>query len=76
MFEDISNYLHIDVIWFFMTTVKENCYRLLDESLPEQFTKSKRLVTSIMFMAAVAQLHYNFHRKKLFGEKIGKNPFA
>lgn len=74
-FESMMNYIHIDEKWFYMTKINENFYLLPDESPPDRTTKSKRFITKVMFLAAVARPRYDHHRKQVFDGKIGIWPF-
>ncbi|TBU00089.1 hypothetical protein CWI36_1747p0010 [Hamiltosporidium magnivora] len=49
---------------------------MLNEEKPERNCKSKRFITKIMFMAAVARPRYDAHRKLYFDGKIGIWPFV
>eukprot|EP00171_Calliarthron_tuberculosum_P006753 IDg6753t1 len=59
-----------------MTKIKEKYYLLLDEKPPERSTKSKRFITKVMFLAAVARPRYDFAKKRMFDGKIGIWPFV
>ena len=59
-----------------MTRIKENYYLLPNETQPERMTKSKRFITKVMFMAAVARPRFDFNKKHLFDGKIGIWPFV
>ena len=76
IFMDMMDYVHIDQKWFFMTKIKENYYLLPNETQPERMTKSKRFITKVMFMAAVARPRFDFTKKHLFDGKIGIWPFV
>ena len=75
IFMDMMEYVHLDEKWFFMTKIKENYYLLPDETQPEWSTKSKRFITKVMFMAAVACPQFDFNKKHLLDAKIGIWPF-
>ena len=49
---------------------------MLNEEEPERNCKSKRFITKVMFMAAVARPRYDSHRKHYFDGKIGIWPFV
>ncbi|GJQ66340.1 hypothetical protein Trydic_g4383 [Trypoxylus dichotomus] len=65
------DYVRIDEKWFYLSQVKT-----LDEAEPERHCKSKRFITKVMFMAAVARPRYDSARKQYFTGKIGLWPFA
>ncbi len=75
-FNHMLNYVHIDEKWFYMTKIKDTYYLLPDEDPPERHCKSKRFITKVMFMAAVARPRYDHHRKHRFDGKIGIWPFT
>ena len=70
------DYIHIDEKWFYITKQKSNYYLIPDEQAPIGACKSKRYITKVMFMAAVARPRYDYHRKKNFDGKIGIWPFV
>jgi len=74
-FEDLFNYVHIDEKWFYLTKEKRSYYVTLDEELPERTCKSKRFISKVMFMAAVARPRYDHAKKQYFDGKIGLWPF-
>lgn len=59
----MHHYLHIDEKWFYLLQVKRPYYIMLDEAEHEKHYKSKRFITNVMFMAAVARPHYDCARK-------------
>ncbi|KAF0707394.1 hypothetical protein AaE_013625, partial [Aphanomyces astaci] len=75
IFSNMYNYVHVDEKWFFFTTVKKRFYAYSDEVLPLRSLKSKRFITKVMFLAAVARPRYDFHKKSYFDGKLGIWPF-
>ena len=69
------DHVHIDEKWFYITKVKKKYYLLFDEEPPERSTKSKRYITKVMFMAAVARPQWDPNRGCYFDCKIGIWPF-
>ena len=69
-------YVHIDEKWFYITKQNTGYYLVPGEPDPIRTCKSKRFVTKVMFMAAVARPRYDHHRNKMFDGKIGIWPFA
>ncbi|GJQ67459.1 hypothetical protein Trydic_g8303 [Trypoxylus dichotomus] len=61
--------MHIDEKWFYLLQVNIT----LDEAEPESHCKSKRFITKVMFMAAVARPRA---RKQYFNDKIESWPFV
>ncbi|KAF0706140.1 hypothetical protein AaE_014255 [Aphanomyces astaci] len=76
IFGNMNNFVHVDEKWFFLTTVKKRYYLYEDEVLPTRFLKSKRFITKVMFLAAVARPCYDHHKKCHFDGKIGVWPFV
>ncbi|ETV65070.1 hypothetical protein H257_18119, partial [Aphanomyces astaci] len=76
IFDSMHAHVHVDEIWFFLTTVKKRYYAYEDEDLPTRQLKSKRYITKVMFLAAVARPRYDYHNKCIFDGKIGVWPFV
>ena len=76
IFCDMYDYVHIDEKWFYITETKKSYYLLADEEPPERSCKSKRFITKVMFMAAVARPQYDSHRKCYFDGRVGIWPFV
>lgn len=54
-FQPDFNTIHVDEKWFFQTSVVRNVLMAPDEEAPHRQTQSKRFITKIMFMCAVAR---------------------
>ncbi|KAK9664370.1 hypothetical protein RND81_14G036800 [Saponaria officinalis] len=67
--------VHIDEKHFYMTRTTTKYYLLPNEPKPHRTCQSKRFITKIMFMAAVARPRYNEDGDVLFDGKIGIFPF-
>ncbi|KAK9705788.1 hypothetical protein RND81_07G081800 [Saponaria officinalis] len=76
VFKDMYNVVHLDEKWFFMTNTTEKYYLLPDEMEPHRTCKSKRFITKVMFMAAVARPIFSNQGSVLFDGKIGIFPFT
>ncbi|TBU10197.1 hypothetical protein CWI38_1948p0010, partial [Hamiltosporidium tvaerminnensis] len=76
LFDDLYDYVHIYEKWFYLTKVKRSYYLMLNDEKPKRNCKSKRFITKIMFMAALALPRYDAHRKLYFDRKIGIWPFV
>ncbi|ETV78383.1 hypothetical protein H257_07943 [Aphanomyces astaci] len=76
VFADMNSYIHVDEKWFFLTKVKRKFYAYSDEVVPASRVKSKRFITKVMFLAAVARPRYDFQKKSMFDGKIGIWPFV
>lgn len=59
IFKNMYNSVHIDEKWFFMTKEAERYYLLPEEHEPLRTCKSKRFITKVMFLAAVARPRYD-----------------
>lgn len=70
LFKDMLNYIHIDEKWFHLTQINQRLYLLPDEKVPSRICKSKRFISKVMFMAAVARPRYDSAKKQYFDEKI------
>lgn len=75
-FDDMQNVVHIDEKWFNLTRIKNTYYMAPDEKPPERKAKSKRFITKVMFLAAVARPRYYHGSKTYFDGKIGIWPFV
>ncbi|XP_074315028.1 uncharacterized protein LOC141651206 [Silene latifolia] len=75
-FLDMYYVVHIDEKWFFMTRCSQKYYLLPDEMEPQRTCKSKRFITKIMFMGAVARPVISKDGTVLFDGKIGIFPFS
>lgn len=73
---DLFDRIHMDGKWFYMTRVKRNFYVCLDDERPHRERKSKRFITKVMFMAAVARFLWDTNIVCVFDGKIGIQPFV
>lgn len=69
-FVDDFNTIHVDEKWFFQTTVVRKVIGAPDEVVPHRQVQSKRFITKVMFMCAVARPRNDFDGK------IGIWPFT
>ncbi|XP_074304590.1 uncharacterized protein LOC141639336 [Silene latifolia] len=76
MFKDMGCIIHIDEKWFYMTNPMCRYYIGSNEALPYRSCKSKRYITKVMFLAAVARPTYKENGEVLFDGKIGIWPFT
>jgi hypothetical protein len=76
LFHDMMDKVHIDEKWFYITKTKRNYYVLDNEPLPERQVKSKKFVTKVMFMAALARPRFDRGRRRMFDGKLGIWPFV
>jgi hypothetical protein len=73
-FDPMYDRIHVDEKWFYMTKVKQTYYIWHDETAPLRSTKSKRFITKVLFLCAVARPRYDHHRKQMFDGKLGLWP--
>jgi hypothetical protein len=76
VFQDMMNIVHIDEKWFYMTETTKRVYLAADENEPHRTCKSKRFITKVMFMAAVARPRYDRSQNQWFSGKLGIFPFV
>ncbi|KAF0703908.1 hypothetical protein AaE_015205 [Aphanomyces astaci] len=76
VFDDMHNVVHVDEKWFYLTRVKGKFYVYDDEVLPDRQAKSKRFITKIMFLCAVARPRFDVWRNRMFDGRIGMWPFV
>lgn len=75
-FSEMMDVVHIDEKWFYITTISKTFYVSLDEPVPHRQCKSKRFITKVMFMAAVARPRWDPSKNEYFDGKIGIWPFT
>ena len=73
---DPYNRIHVDEKWFYITKIKNNYYLLPDEEPPERPVKSKRFITKVMFLAAVAMPRFDDNQNCTFSGLLGIWPFV
>ncbi|XP_074288192.1 uncharacterized protein LOC141613358 [Silene latifolia] len=74
-FKDMSCQIHIDEKWFYLATTTDTYYIVPGEEEPYHSCQSKRYITKVMFMCAVARPVYGENGDLLFDGKIGVWPF-
>lgn len=75
-FHDFYDTIHIDEKWFYLTQTQRSYYLLPEEEGPHRTCKSKRFITKIMFLAAVARPRWDPKKKQWFDGKLGLWPFV
>ncbi|ETV69461.1 hypothetical protein H257_14831 [Aphanomyces astaci] len=75
-FDAMYNQVYIDEKWFFLTQVKRTFYVYEDDELAHRAAKSKRFITKVMFLAAVARPRYDPRLRQEFDGKLGIWPFV
>ena len=58
-FNEMFDVVHIDEKWFYQTKESERYYLLPEESDPIRTCKSKRFITKVMFLEAVARPRFD-----------------
>ncbi|KAK9714312.1 hypothetical protein RND81_06G085800 [Saponaria officinalis] len=75
-FAEMSNIIHMDEKWFYITYDGHKLYVVDGEELPYRSCQSKRYITKVMFMCAVSRPLYSEDGELLFDGKIGMFPFT
>ncbi|XP_074314892.1 uncharacterized protein LOC141651065 [Silene latifolia] len=75
IFDEMSNTIHMDEKWFFITSDNECVYIVEGEEPPYRSCQSKRFLTKVMFMSAVSRPIYGADGELIFDGKIGMFPF-
>ncbi|KAI3511819.1 hypothetical protein L1887_18977 [Cichorium endivia] len=75
-FHDMFNVVHIDEKWFYMSKPSRRYYLLPGEDEPLRTCQSKKFITKVMFLAAVARPRFNASGDEIFSGKIGIYPFT
>ncbi|KAF0774582.1 hypothetical protein AaE_001718, partial [Aphanomyces astaci] len=73
---EMLNYVHLDEKWFYLTRQDQKYYLVPGESEPDRKCKSKRYITKVMFVAAVARPRYLEDTCEWWDGKIGLWPFT
>ncbi|KAF0714687.1 Aste57867_3751 [Aphanomyces stellatus] len=76
VFVNMYDQVHVDEKWFFITKVNRKFYVYDDEEVALRAAKSKKFITKVMFLAAVARPRHDTHRNCAFDGKIGMWPFV
>ncbi|XP_074298008.1 uncharacterized protein LOC141628807 [Silene latifolia] len=71
----MSQQVHMDEKWFYMTRTTERYYIILEEDVQYRACQSKRFKTKVMFMCAVSRPVYGDNGEMIFDGKIGIFPF-
>ncbi|ETV71867.1 hypothetical protein H257_13000 [Aphanomyces astaci] len=65
------DYVHVDEKWFHATPIRSRFYLLPGEEPPHRSTQSKRFITKVMFLSAVARPLWDNAKSEWFDGKIG-----
>ncbi|ETV79736.1 hypothetical protein H257_06974 [Aphanomyces astaci] len=66
----------LDVKWFYITEVNRSFYLWHDEPVPQRKAQSKRHITKVMFLCAVARPRHNYWHHVMWDGKVGLSPFV
>jgi len=72
----MDNIVHIDEKWFYLCRIKNSYYLAKDEPIPYRSVRSKRFISKVMFLTAVARPRYDYKTRKIWDGKIGIWPFT
>ncbi|XP_021850422.1 uncharacterized protein [Spinacia oleracea] len=75
-FNHMYNIIHLDEKWFYMTKGTQRYYLLPNDLGPYRSCKSKRFITKVMFLCAVARPRFNANGECIFDGKVGMFPFV
>ncbi|XP_074304624.1 uncharacterized protein LOC141639375 [Silene latifolia] len=75
IFDEMSNTIHMDEKWFFITSDNEKVYIVEGEEPPYRSYQLKRFITKVMFMCAVTRPIFGADGELIFDGKIGMFPF-
>ncbi|KAH9143602.1 hypothetical protein AeRB84_012395 [Aphanomyces euteiches] len=73
---DMHEYVHLDEKWFYLTRETKTFYLVPGERGPERKCKSKRFITKVMFLSAVARPRYIEDTGLWWDGKVGTWPFV
>ncbi|KAF0715306.1 Aste57867_3474 [Aphanomyces stellatus] len=74
--KEMEDVVHLDEKWFYITKVKRTFYLVPGEKVPKRKCKSKRFITKVMFLSAVARPRYDEVTGLWWNGKIGTWPFT
>lgn len=72
----MSNIIHIDEKWFYMTKKSKSYYLLPEEEDPLRTCQSKNFIGKVMFLVALARPRFDDEGKEIFSGKIGVFPLV
>jgi hypothetical protein len=75
-FSSMMDVIHIDEKWFYISKNTRRIFLTPDEREPYRATKSKRFMTKVMFLCAVARPRWDSGRNQTFSGKIGIWPIV
>jgi hypothetical protein len=75
-FREMYDTIHVDEKWFYLTKTTVKYYLAKGEPEPHRTCKSKRFITKVMFLAAVARPRWDSSRNQWFDGRLGIWPFV
>lgn len=75
-FHSIDDRIHADEKWFYLKDGKLCALLGPEEEIPHRYVQSKRFITKVMFLCAVARPRHDSNGKVIFDGKIGFWPFV
>eukprot|EP00903_Cladosiphon_okamuranus_P006869 g6690.t1 len=76
VFHDFEDFVHVDEKWFYLYTDGQKFYLYDDEIPPVRKVQSKRFITKVMFLAAVARPRHDPNLNAAFNGKVGMWAFT
>ncbi|KAF0684572.1 Aste57867_23454 [Aphanomyces stellatus] len=73
---EMNNHVHLDEKWFYLTKERRTYYLIPGEEGPDRKCKSKRFITKVMFLTAVARPRYVDDLGTWWDGKVGTWPFV
>lgn len=73
-FHDMYDCVHLDEKWFYLTASNRRYYLTADEEPPLRVARSKRFITKVMFLVAVARPRFDRTKGEWFDGKVGLWP--
>ncbi|ETV85481.1 hypothetical protein H257_03211 [Aphanomyces astaci] len=73
---NLLQYVHLDEKWFYITKERRKFYLVPGEKEPKRVCKSKRYITKVMFLCAVARPRYVHGAEMWWDGKIGIWPIV
>jgi hypothetical protein len=75
-FNEMLDVVHLDEKWFYLTKTSRRYYLVPGEAEPNRRCKSKRFITKVMFLAAVARPRFVESTGVWWDGKLGCWPFV
>lgn len=75
-YHDMYDCVHLDEKWFYLATSNRRYYLISGESPPLRVARSKRFVTKVMFLVAVARPRFDANTGAWFDGKVGMWPLT